>query len=118
MNIGALLVYGEHVVVDTHTHSGSISSSHPSLGTLVFRLRVFPAAELNAITCPCLTPLGPRHWPTVPLWHCLSHTLWWLTAPFPSMPSFASIPEKENSQAQNVKGLGHFSPYGNFISKN
>lgn len=101
-----------------HT-SRSIYSFHPSSGTLVSKLRAFPAAKLRAITRPCLTPLGPRTPPHMPTAPSFLSTLPLPTAHAPSLPpSSSSIPQKESSLAQYGKGSGHFSPYGNFISKN
>lgn len=105
-----------HTPAHTRAHAGSIYSSYPSSGTLASKPGVFPAAKLSAITCPCLTPPWaqklPHFSPQAPPF--LSTLLCFSPDPF----SPARIPQKESSQAQCVKGLGDFSPYGNCISKN
>ena len=113
----------QHTHTHTHTHTphpSSIYSSHPSSGTLVSKLRVFPAAKLSAKPRPCLTLPAPEMPPQFPLAPSFLSTLPSLSfpRPFPSLLSSASIPQKESRQAQDVKGLDPFSPYGNFISKN
>ena len=100
-----------HTHTHPHTHPGSIYSSHPSSGTLVSRLRVFPAAKLSATPCPCMTPSWAQK-----LRHSSPRAPSFLST-LPGLPS-ASIPQKESHQAWDVKRLGPFSPYGNFISKN
>ena len=109
-----------HTHTHTHTHTSSIYSSHPSSGTLVSKLRVFPAAKLSVIQRPCLTLPAPEMPPQFLLAPSFLSTLPALSfpRPSPSLLSLASIPQKESHQAQDIMGVGPFSPYGNFISKN
>lgn len=72
--------------VFTYAQFSSISSSHPSSGPLVSRIRVFPAVQLSAITCPCLTPPWTQKLAHGTLWHRLPHILQWLSSPFPPCP--------------------------------
>lgn len=95
--------------LQVRAHTCSIYSSHPSSGTLVSKLGVFPAAKLNCSSTSLLDPPEPRNSPQSPQSPSL------LSIPRGSLCPFPLCPALRKTKAV---GTACNSLYRNFISKN